>query len=195
MNKPNSFKDITGKKFNRLTVLSRSHKGKYGWYWKCRCDCGSIKDVLSSKLSSGHTKSCGCYKSENIRPKYSNKHWCWRGCGKLSGSIWCRIKANAKKRNKEFLITQEEAWKLYEKQNGLCALTGLPIVFAETSKDLTAGLNTASLDRIDSGKGYTLDNVQWVHVKINYMKQEFLQDEFIGLCELVAQYKSNASYR
>ena len=46
---------------------------------------------------------------------------------------------------------------------------------------------TASLDRIDSKKGYTIDNVQWVYKKINMMKQNYDQKEFVNLCCLIAE--------
>lgn len=32
--------------------------------WRCRCDCGNEKDVLSTSLTSGHTQSCGCLQKE-----------------------------------------------------------------------------------------------------------------------------------
>jgi hypothetical protein len=47
--------------------------------------------------------------------------------------------------------------------------------------------HTASLDRIDSSKGYCEDNVQWVHKDINRMKNTFDQDYFISLCKLIAE--------
>jgi len=37
---------------------------------------------------------------------------------------------------------------------------------------------TASLDRINSSKGYTLDNVQWVHKTVNIMKQGLSDEDF-----------------
>lgn len=54
------FKDLTGQKFNRLTVLYEDHKVGKIHYWKCKCDCGNETVVVGSALTSGHTKSCGC---------------------------------------------------------------------------------------------------------------------------------------
>ena len=48
------------------------------------------------------------------------------------------------------------------------------------------GQGTASLDRIDSSKGYVKGNVQWVHKDINKMKTDFEQSIFIKLCKSVA---------
>ena len=46
---------------------------------------------------------------------------------------------------------------------------------------------TASLDRIDSNKGYVEGNVQWVHVDVNYMKLDYDQDYYINICRLIAK--------
>jgi len=46
-------------------------------------------------------------------------------------------------------------------------------------------LRTASLDRIDSTKNYTIDNIQWVHKDVNKMKMDFSQEYFIEMCRLV----------
>ena len=60
-----SAKDLTGKRFGRLTVLERA--GSLGGHalWHCRCDCGNEVDVKSVQLVHGYSKSCGCLKREN----------------------------------------------------------------------------------------------------------------------------------
>jgi hypothetical protein len=70
--------DITGQRFGRLTVLSRSdkinknHNTKsdritYWTNWECICDCGEHCIVATGNLLSGHSKSCGCLKGEFMR--------------------------------------------------------------------------------------------------------------------------------
>lgn len=46
-------------------------------------------------------------------------------------------------------------------------------------------LQTASLDRTDSFKGYSYDNVLWTHKTVNKMKNTFTRDRFRELCSLV----------
>lgn len=60
------FKDLTNQKFNRLTALKidRNENGKI--YWLCKCECGNLCSVLTNRLISGHTKSCGCLEKEKI---------------------------------------------------------------------------------------------------------------------------------
>ncbi len=61
--RPN-FTDLTGRRFGRLTVvrLSEFRVGKKGTLaWVCMCDCGKTWDVVTNHLTSGHTRSCGCF--------------------------------------------------------------------------------------------------------------------------------------
>lgn len=57
------YTDLTGQKFNSLTVIERdySRKGKNS-YWLCRCDCGNITSVMRTNLVTGNISSCGCQK-------------------------------------------------------------------------------------------------------------------------------------
>jgi hypothetical protein len=58
------YKDLTGQKFGKLTVIKLHHIKKYkdknSYYWFCECECGNTKIVSSSNLKSGGVKSCGC---------------------------------------------------------------------------------------------------------------------------------------
>lgn len=55
--------NLIGKRFNRLVVIGLSEKtNRHQRYWKCICDCGNIVHTTSTKMKSGHTKSCGCWK-------------------------------------------------------------------------------------------------------------------------------------
>ena len=62
-----NFKDITGKKYGRLTVINRVGRNKSGSItWLCKCDCG--KEIVTSgkALRGGETRSCGCGRNEKI---------------------------------------------------------------------------------------------------------------------------------
>lgn len=54
--------DLTGKTYGRLTVLEYIGGAKY----RCQCECGNITVVNTSNLKSGHTKSCGCLKTNDL---------------------------------------------------------------------------------------------------------------------------------
>lgn len=107
--------------------------------------------------------------------------------GRLNGNIIARIKrrAIAKKIDHPILDgNKENMHYLNSIAHNVCAISGLPIRYKNYIRDNTA---TASLDRIDSNKGYIKGNVQWVHKKINQMKWLFSKNEFIELCVAVAK--------
>jgi hypothetical protein len=67
-------KDIVGVKFTRLLVLKRAENGKRNKIsWWVRCDCGKELIVPDGDLTRGHTKSCGCYKTELTRQRNEDR--------------------------------------------------------------------------------------------------------------------------
>ncbi len=52
--------DLTGKKFNYLTVVKLVGKDKIGAIWECRCDCGNLTTAHKGELEKGFKQSCGC---------------------------------------------------------------------------------------------------------------------------------------
>lgn len=65
--------ELTGQKFNRLTVIEQGAHIGSKIRWVCLCDCGNYILVTTDKLRSGRQKSCGCYRRENIT-KIKTKH-------------------------------------------------------------------------------------------------------------------------
>jgi len=189
--------DLVGQIFGNLKVVefSHIHKSPCGHsisYWKCECKCGNIRVAgigdLRRKDRYG-TMSCGCLGKEMRRQlaikrtKSNNKNWC--GEGDMSGSHICQIKSNAASKNREYNLPSGYLWDLFIKQNRICPITGIELSFDTSNKKRNGN---ASLDRIESSKGYVVGNVQWVHKDINFMKQEYSQDYFIRMCQKVAAY-------
>lgn len=66
--------DLTGQKFNRLTVLELGKRNSCGQIqWKCKCECGNIVFVTTTYLKTGHTKSCGCLNRESASNRLKQK--------------------------------------------------------------------------------------------------------------------------
>lgn len=170
-------KNLVGKRFGKLTVMAYygSCKKKWTSYWSCQCDCGKIVLTNRDNLIGGGTTTCGC----SIIAKNS---FFWKGHGDIPGTYWRAILKGAQVRNLPVTITIEHIWSLFIKQKQRCALTNMPLIFGKR------GTGTASLDRIDSSKGYIKGNVQWVHKEINMMKQELSDERFCFLCNLVAEH-------
>lgn len=176
--------DIVNKQFGKLTVVRFSkqerYRNRFNYFYECKCECGNIKTVSRISLITFHTNSCGC-----LHSKHGNENKGWRGCGEISGAMWSDIKIKAKDRNLSFTISIEEAWQLFLNQNRKCALTGQELKFDSINRSTKN--KTASLDRIDNKKGYEIENIQWVHKDINWMKGQFDSDRFIELCKLVSE--------
>jgi hypothetical protein len=78
-------------------------------------------------------------------------------------------------------VDEEYLWQIFLNQNGKCALSDTQLVFEKRNR------NNASLDRIDPEKGYIKGNVQWLTIGVNIAKGEFLTEEYIDICTLVAK--------
>lgn len=180
--------DLTGKTFEYWTVLRLgTYQGTHKRWW-CKCQCGTESEVLQTSLVRGASKSCGCRKH-----LIGNDNPHWNGCGELTGSQWALIRNNAKHRRIPVEISMEDAWDLFVKQERKCSLSGIPLVFSKSyNRELATQPReetTASLDRIDSTKGYIEGNVQWLHKDINLMKRSLTEKRFIELCQLVIKQK------
>lgn len=152
-----------------------------------KCKCGSIFMVRPDTIWNKSTTRCKNCANKELSKKR------WKGTKDISGHYFCIIKNNAKKRNLDFNITLEQLQELLEKQQYKCALSGLDIVCSRTSskKRFNYKEQTASLDRIDSSKGYIIGNIQWLHKDINNMKQSFSEKQLFKYCKLILKIYEN----
>lgn len=178
-------------KYNQLTVLEEvRHKGRL--MYRTQCECGRVDIKRKDWVISGRTTSCKNCASKRTAAKYPMPiHR--TGCGNLSGTHYLSIKHGALRRKIPFDLTPEFLWKLYEDQKGLCALTGVSLVLrlALKNQNVDWDIVTASLDRIDSTKGYTEDNVQWVHKTINRLKNNYSLEELLYWSKLLLEKHGN----
>ena len=94
------------------------------------------------------------------------------------------IRQRARKHGHDFSLTNEDLTKLFIKSNGKCALSGLPLT-VERKNPLIA-----SVDRINSNKGYVKGNVQLVASCVNLAKHKLSQKDFIKMCKAVVDINS-----
>lgn len=168
-----------GKKFGMLTVQKITSKTKKSHYRaECLCDCGNTVIRRVDSLVHDRTRSCGCSAF-----KTGCEHALYRGYEGLSLKRWSKIKKMAEDRGYSIEIDIKYVWDLYEKQGRKCAITEVPIVFSKQNKDNIG--TTASLDRINNNKDYIEGNIQWVHKRINIMKGNMSENEFLNICEAV----------
>lgn len=169
-----------GEKRNDLTLIKIHDTDKHGNVrWLCQCKCGEFSVVTSHSLNK--LKINGCKKCA-IKGRTGKNSSNFSGYKEITGTFWGNLKQSAETRDFKFHITKEQIWDLFLKQDRKCALTGLILTLNDRA---ASSSGTASIDRIDSSKDYTEDNIQWVHKDINKMKNNFPQNLFIQYCKLV----------
>lgn len=180
-------KDLVGTKFNRLLIkeleLTTQLVGtKRRQFVLCLCDCGKECTKRLDGVKSGRVISCGCAVTDKGRFMEGNLNPAFAGEGEFSASKFADIKRNASRRKIQFNVTIEFCWQLFLDQDRKCNLSGVDLYFGPYSHPLKTN---ASLDRIDSSKGYIAGNVQWVHKDVNLMKRAFDQKYFLEMCRKI----------
>jgi len=84
---------------------------------------------------------------------------------------------------------------LWDRQKGICPYTGIKMELMKTSSQnhKLKSLKKASLDRIDSSKGYTKDNVEFVCMAINNAKNDFKKEEMKSFIKEIISSQNNLS--
>ncbi len=175
--------DCLGKKYGSWEVIEECEgDSKKGIVYLCRCNCGNTRKIKSHHLRN-KAASAKCFRCHALEKQ---------GGIPMSREHWNQYMDNAKSRGIDFDLDISDAYNLFLKQDKRCVLTGDELViFQSTKKFLNERANTenlASLDRIDSNRGYTIDNIQWVRKDINLMKMAFSQEHFIDLCNRVSDF-------
>lgn len=167
--------DLTGRRFGRWTVLEEAGRRNGGVMWKCRCDCGTVREVRSNHLVMNRSVSCGCYNKEIITTHGNTKtdlHHVWANMKDRCLNAKSSESKNYLKRGiticKEW-IESYEAFERWAKENGY-------------KKGLT-------LDRIDNDGNYEPSNCRWADMKTqcrNRRSNVFL--EYLGERHCISEW-------
>lgn len=90
--------------------------------------------------------------------------------------------ATTRRRRPDCTVTADDLMHILNDQDGLCAVTGLLMTWSPHSPH-----TNVSLDRIDSGKGYTIDNIRLVCATVNYMKHRMNDEQLLFWCRAVIE--------
>lgn len=167
-----------GDKYSDWTVIGESHDDR-GWIrWVCQCKCGTVGQLETGALRGDRHNKCRICAGIESRTG-------------IDGTLWGRIYSGAVQRNIPVEVDWDYCKALLERQQHKCALTGQDISLPKFTQELLGGVGTASLDRIDSDLGYVVGNLQWTARKINILKLDWSQEEFISMCCAVADHQRN----
>lgn len=165
-----------GEVYKYWTVIGEAENFNGQLRYKCKCKCGHEQYLTSAALTStSRWFQCkNCSNSTNIETMTINNG----KVGELTLSKFNRIKSKSMIRKIEFNLTIEYLWNLYITQNRKCAITGSEL----------PNILEASLDRIDSSKGYIEGNVQWVTVQANKCKHVLSMSELYEFAKKVLDH-------
>jgi len=174
--------DLTNERYGRLLVLKETKKIKSQRYWKCICDCGTLKIIQQGHLRSGTTKSCGCLRdtfhithgdTKNplyiaywnmlqrcYNPKSSNYKY-WGGSGVIVCDLW---------KNKDTGYLEFKEWALsngYSKGLSLDRIKGTKVYSPTTCRWTTFTIQARNTKKIINRKGQVVSSK---YIGVSYYK-------------------------
>jgi hypothetical protein len=186
-------KDYIGQTIGYLTVLEIFPKGKT----KCKCTCGVIRLFNWGDIRRGKTKGCGCRRNTPVlRALAKERAIQFQKEGILNRGY---IKKDAKCPFKYILrmlnrpnrkpcnLKIEDLKKAWEESGGICQYTKIKLILPIGSVNPNPAISykMASIDRIDSSKGYIKGNIQYVSRNINYAKGILTHQQMLDFINLI----------
>lgn len=152
--------EYPNKEYNR-----RIKKGIFEFFCSISCST-TYRNLKNPKICVDNLQ-----KAQEINKNNNFKFQC-RPKGKFT-QVLNKCRARAKKKNYEYNLDEEYLKSIW---SGICAISKIPITNDSYNN---FKLNSASLDRINSNKGYIKGNVQFVAYGINLAKNNFTDEEVL----------------
>ena len=159
----------------------------------CHC-CGEFKEVDefspnagTNPLRNGRRSTCRSCTTQRQR----EIHIAYDKDVKLKKCLNSRVlgaRDRAKKHNIPFNLTLEYVQSLWDYQNGLCAISGIPMTYEIQVGRTPTNL---SIDKIDREKGYVEGNIQLVCMACNQIKSDLTEDEMYNFCKKIVERYEN----
>lgn len=160
---------------------------------RCKGDPKPISEFYVIKdrkrtTNSSYCKSCTRAVNQERKPedptatkgratRWREENWVW--------AMFRRARSRAKQKGQICTVTPETIQQLWDRQAGLCALTGEPMTLVFGQGRIHTN---ASVDRIDSNYGYIEGNIWLVCAIINRTKQELNVGDFQSWCAKVVAH-------
>lgn len=174
---PKPFMYKAGDRVGKNTVLYPEVSGNFSGY-VVECDCGNVRWVRTSILN-------------------KNKVGCWN-CARLAGrktddsraitSAWRTVRGNARTRGIPMEITKQQFVEAAKQNCYYCGIEPQERKISDVPEWTTpAKLN--GIDRIDSSKGYTIDNIVPCCSFCNTAKLNNTTEDFLAAVSRIYNYQ------
>lgn len=158
-----TFKDLTGKVWGRLTLISAMRRRvgtRQRVFWKCQCSCGTTKYIRAGSLRKTGTISCGCAQKERLASLYGNKlNWKHGGCAanitnvRRLYQVWQEMKSRC-------LNPKHKKWSYYGGRG--ISISERWMKFERFRDDmLPSYVCGLTVERINNAAGYSKANCKW----------------------------------
>lgn len=162
---------------------SQRQRNKLVIYYRCDiCSKNFTRLKKSSKAESERKSMCKSCLQEIKLQKFGGHSHNYTGTKNFAGRLISGWKGSALRRGIRWDLSKDQLDEIFLKQNNKCALSGMDFDYNKRS------IYRPSIDRIDSTKEYTYDNIQFVCVIVNIMKNKFSQKEFIDMCKKISTH-------
>jgi hypothetical protein len=146
--------DLVGHKYGRLTFISFVGRDKSSSrMWMCRCECGAEITIREKSVTSGHTKSCGCYSTEVKRTKGKEGTTVHGMYGTVEWKAWTGAKERCFNPNSNRFHNYGD--------RGISMCDEWINNFLSFYNHIGPCPSGHSLDRIEVNRGYEPGNVKW----------------------------------
>jgi len=176
-------KDLTGKVFERLTVLGRDpiNDSQNGARWIVRCECGKVFTVRSTHLLNNATKSCGCWSRDRAKLKEFTREV-------FVAHMLTRYQRGAQNRGIHFSLTVDQ---LDELMQGSCFYCDEQPSQRNKMRGNIGAFQYNGIDRLANHLGYFSENCVSCCGTCNVAKQDMSVHAFMSWAARLAENLPN----
>jgi 5-methylcytosine-specific restriction endonuclease McrA len=171
-----------------LNYASLNRPERYGPQLKKLCQrCNLVKNIddFISPRKKIRYRYCSLCRHKKISKSIDSTEYRNKGLKQYIGSRLSNIKRRCKLSGREFCLTRDFVMQAWNEQEGKCGLCGIEMTH-EAGKGLVK--TVLSLDRKDSSKGYTENNVWLTCDRCNRLKQSLTPRELVELCQKIISH-------
>lgn len=180
--------ELIGKKFNRLTIIEFVERQQNNrLIFKCKCDCKdeTIVSVEYQTLKSGRTKSCGCFRNEQVSKLGKSRRL---NSGEASRNhLYIDYKYRAKKHDIKFNLDIIQFTDLTQQNCSYCNRLPSQSIKCKTS---FGEFIYNGIDRVDSNKGYIQNNCVTCCKFCNASKSNLTEQEFLNKVKQIYEHRN-----